>query len=118
MTNYMCSETGDASGFRGCGRWFGSLAAFDRHWSRATTPDDADRDSCIVAIDGRGCATDAELLDRGIDLCDDVVWRDVHEATRVTVARAGGAFAVRRRVSRGRAARPKGSGRAEGGSRL
>lgn len=49
MTNYMCSETGDASGFRGCGRWFGSLAAFDRHWSRATTPDDADRDSCIVA---------------------------------------------------------------------
>ena len=115
---YGCSKSGDASGFRGCGRSFGSLAAFDRHWSKATTPDDAYRDRRIGAIDGRRCATDAELVDRGIDRGDEVVWRDVGEATRVKVARAEGAFAVRRRVSPGRATRSKGLGPVEGGSGL
>ena len=107
---YGCSKSGDASGFRGCGRSFGSLAALDRHWSKATTPDDADRDRSIVDIGGRRCATDVELLTRGIDRGDDSVWRDVREANRVKVARAEGAFAVRRRVSDPRTAAVEGLG--------
>ena len=107
---YGCSENSNASGFRGCGRWFGSLAVFDRHWTTVGPPDDLGRDRGQVAIDGQRCATDAELVDRGIDRGDDVVWRDVREATRVRVARAEGAFAVRRRISQPRSAAVEGQG--------
>jgi hypothetical protein len=94
--SWRCSESGDASGFRGCGRDFGSMAAFDRHWTRATKPDDPNRDRQVVTIGGTRCATDADLRRRGIDLDPRGVWHDVPEADRVRTARAKGSFRPRR----------------------
>ena len=85
--SYGCSETGDASGFRGCGREFGSLRDFDHHWTHVTGDDDSDRDRPTVTIGGDRCATDAELVDRGIIRYPDGKWRD-----RAKVEAMRGAF--------------------------
>ncbi len=74
--SYGCSTTGDTSGFRGCGREFGSLETFDRHWTKVTSEDDPTRDRPTVDIGGRRCATDAELTHRGIVRFPDGKWRD------------------------------------------
>jgi hypothetical protein len=97
--SYGCSDHGDASGFRGCGREFGSLAAFDRHWTTVGRADDTDRDRVVVTIDGTRCASDPELRQRGMDVDPRGVWRDVPEADRVRTARANGSFQPRRRPS-------------------
>jgi hypothetical protein len=65
--SYGCSATGDASGFRGCGREFGDLRlGFDSHFVKVTTADDPNRDPATVGIDGSRCATDAELREAGM----------------------------------------------------
>ena len=85
---YSCSSSGDASGFRGCGRTFGSLPAFDRHWTPVTAPDDPMRERAVVTLDGTRCASDTELRARGIDLDRRGVWLDMPEADRVLEASA------------------------------
>lgn len=104
---YGCSSGGDASGFHGCGREFGSLAAFDRHWTTVGRADDPDRDRAVVTIDGTRCASEAELRQRCIDIDPRGVWRDVAEAERVRTARANGSFQRRRRPSQARSASPR-----------
>lgn len=84
--SYGCSETGDASGFSGCGREFGSLEAFDNHWTKVTSEDDPDRDRATVSITGTRCATDSELVDRGIVRFPDDKWRDEASTERVRAA--------------------------------
>jgi hypothetical protein len=96
---YSCSSIGDASGFRGCGRTFGSLAAFDRHWTTVGQADHTNRDRSGVTVGGTRCATDQELRRRRIEIDPRGVWRDVSEADRVRQARAGGSFLPRRQHS-------------------
>jgi len=74
---YECSAAGDASGFRGCDRSFGALIDYDRHFTRATLPDDPERDRATVGVDGKRCMTDAELVARGFGPNAKGVWRDV-----------------------------------------
>ena len=105
--SYGCSDHGDASGFRGCGREFGSLAAFDRHWTCVGRADDPDRDRPIVTLDATRCASDPELRQRGINVDPRGIWRDVAEAERVRTARANGSFQRRRRPSQAPATSPR-----------
>lgn len=68
---------------RGCGREFGSLRDFDRHWTKVTTEDDPDRDRSTVELGGRRCATDVELKERGMEVGARGVWRDAENAARM-----------------------------------
>lgn len=81
--SYTCSESGDASGFRGCGRTFGSLDAFSHHWLKVADPDDPERDRATVAITGERCMTDEELASKGIEREADGKYRDVEAGARL-----------------------------------
>ena len=74
---YECSPAGDASGFHGCGKSFGALVDYDRHFVRASLPDDASRDEGTVGVGGMRCMTDSELAARGFAPNARGVWRDV-----------------------------------------
>jgi len=79
---FECSPVGDGSGFRGCGRVFGSLPGFDHHWRRVTGEDDPDRNPSVVTVSGTRCATDAELRRKGFERFPDGMWRNAAKVER------------------------------------
>lgn len=83
---YECSTAGDGGGFKGCGRRFGGLRDFDRHFVQVTHADDPTRDRGTVSITGERCATDEELRAAGLEPNDSGVWRDLVEAERARVS--------------------------------
>ena len=84
---YGCSEVGDRSGFRGCGRQFAGLAYFDAHFIKVGRADDPERDRAKESIVGDRCRTDAELREVGLRRRQrDGQWYDPREAERVAEA--------------------------------
>lgn len=76
MSGYNCSNIGDRSGFRGCGRTFSALKYFDDHFIAVTTQDDLTRDMATVAVDGERCMTDKELVKSGLEERETGVWHN------------------------------------------
>jgi hypothetical protein len=67
----------DGSGFVPCGRVFGSLRSFDRHFIKAGKADNPSRNRRSIAVDGMRCATEIELDAMGLVQNARGVWRDL-----------------------------------------
>jgi hypothetical protein len=72
---YTCPSGPDGSGFVGCGRTFGSLRSFDRHFVKAGKADNPSRNRRTIAVDGSRCATEAELDSMGL-VIDGGIFKD------------------------------------------
>lgn len=95
--SYDCSAERDGSGFSGCGRSFGSLRSFDRHFVKAGASDNPSRNRRDITIDGKRCALETELYGMGLVVDDAGVWKD---RERGVFSVHGGPPAPRRRSVR------------------